>query len=89
MEECTKVSYSTELQPEQLMMPLAGAVYALLKELAQSWPQQRTANPCPVMLALGLYAQHFDLATQQVRFMHDGSSHLSQGWLLLFLEHAW
>ncbi|CAK9868787.1 unnamed protein product [Sphagnum jensenii] len=65
MEECTKVSYSTELQPERLMMPLAGAVYALLKELAQSWPQQRTANPCPVMLALGLYAQHFDLATQQ------------------------
>jgi hypothetical protein len=42
------------------------------------------------MLALGLYAQHFDLATQQVRFMHDGSIHLSQGWLLLlFLEHTW
>ncbi|BBN19402.1 ubiquitin carboxyl-terminal hydrolase 30 [Marchantia polymorpha subsp. ruderalis] len=50
---------------DKVSMPLAVAVASLMKDLSQLGNVQRTSSPCPVMRALSLYVQHFDLASQQ------------------------
>ncbi|KAG6541367.1 hypothetical protein Mapa_017236 [Marchantia paleacea] len=71
MDKCAELTTEAETKSQmtgsvdKVSMPLAVAVSSLIKDLSQLGNVQRTSSPRPVMLALSLYVQHFDLASQQ------------------------